>query len=71
MNFTSNVVSFLIFLIGGYVMVLPALTMAGGQIIGARLGSGMVVKRGARFIRPILVAVVLVTTLTLLYKQLS
>lgn len=71
MNFTSNIVSFFIFLAGGFVLVLPALTMAGGQILGARIGSGMVVKRGARFIRPILVAVVLLTTLKLLYNRLA
>jgi uncharacterized membrane protein YfcA len=38
-----------------------------GQLIGARLGSRTVVKHGARFIRPIFIAVVLAITAKLLY----
>ncbi len=71
MNFTSNIVSFILFLLGGFVLVLPGVVMAAGQIIGARIGSGMVVKRGARFIRPIFIAVVILTTLKLLIQRIS
>lgn len=71
MNFTSNIVSFALFLLGGYVLVLPGIAMAAGQIIGARIGSGMVVKRGAKFIRPIFIAVVILTTLKLLVQRFS
>jgi uncharacterized membrane protein YfcA len=70
MNFTSNAVSFLLFLIGGHVLFTAGLVMAVGQILGARLGSGLVLKRGARFIRPILVTVVIATTLKLMYDRL-
>jgi uncharacterized membrane protein YfcA len=69
MNFTSNIVSFAVFLAGGAVLLLPALTMAAGQIVGARIGSGMVIARGARFIRPVFIIVVLLTTLRLLYAR--
>lgn len=71
MNFTSNIVSFVLFLFGGFVMVLPGVAMATGQIIGARIGSGLVVKRGARFIRPIFVTVVILTMLKLLIQRMS
>jgi len=71
MNFTSNIVSFLLFFAGGFVLLLPGLAMAAGQIIGARVGSGMVVKRGAKFIRPIFIVVVILTTLKLLSSRLS
>ncbi len=71
MNFTSNIVSFVLFLLGGFVLILPGVAMATGQIIGARIGSGMVVKRGARFIRPIFIAVVILTTLKLLVQRFS
>jgi hypothetical protein len=71
MNFASNIVSFILFFAGGFVLVVPGLTMAAGQIIGARIGSAMVVKRGAIFIRPIFIAVVILTTLKLLYQRLS
>jgi uncharacterized protein len=71
MNFTSNLVAFLVFTIYGSVLWIPGLTMAAGQILGARIGSALVVRRGSRFIRPILIAVVLLTTLRLLYNRLS
>jgi hypothetical protein len=45
------------------------LTMAAGQVIGARLGSRMVLTRGTRLIRPLLIAVVLLTTVKLLYNR--
>lgn len=71
MNFTSNIVSFVVFLAGGFVLVLPGIAMAAGQIIGARVGSGMVVKRGAKFIRPVFIAVVILTTVKLLVQRFS
>jgi uncharacterized membrane protein YfcA len=69
MNFTSNVVSFVLFFAGGHVLVTAGLVMAAGQIIGARVGSGMVVARGVRFIKPIFVTIVILTTLKLLYNR--
>jgi uncharacterized protein len=69
MNFTSNIVSLLIFTIGGNVILLAGLTMGVGQIIGARIGSGMVIKKGAKFIRPVFIIIVLLTTLKLIYNR--
>ncbi|MBP1657539.1 MAG: hypothetical protein H6Q31_2140 [Bacteroidetes bacterium] len=70
MNFTSNIVSLLVFAIGGNILWAPGAVMAVGQIIGARLGSGMVVKRGVRFIRPVFIVMVILTTLKLLADRL-
>lgn len=61
-NFTSNFASFLFFAFAGYVMWVPALTMAAGQLIGARLGANMAMKHGTRLIKPLLVVVSLVIT---------
>jgi uncharacterized membrane protein YfcA len=69
MNFTSNIVSCVLFLSGGFVLVVPALVMAAGQVIGARIGSALVVRKGAALIRPIFIAVVILTTLKLLYNR--
>ncbi|MEW6510043.1 MAG: TSUP family transporter [Bacteroidota bacterium] len=69
MNFTSNIVSCLLFALGGHVLPLAGAVMAVGQILGARLGSGMVVRRGARFIRPVFVSMVILTTLKLMYDR--
>ncbi len=66
MNFTSNIVALAWFLLGGNVVYSIGLTMAAGQLIGARLGSGLAMSRGADIIRPIYLAVVFVTILRLL-----
>lgn len=71
MNFTSNLVSLALFLVGGHVLFRAGITMALGQIIGAKIGSGLVIRRGAKFIRPTLVAIVILTALKLLYDRLS
>jgi hypothetical protein len=68
MNFTSNIVSCFLFLAGGYVWFVSGLTMAAGQIIGARIGSRMVIKKGTSFIRPLYISIVVATTLKLLYN---
>jgi len=71
MNFTSNIVSLSVFVIGGNVQFGAASFMAAGQIIGARVGSGMVVKRGVGLIKPIFLTIVVVTTLKLLYSRIA
>ena len=60
MNFTSNAASLLFFILGGHVRVLPAVAMAAGQVLGARLGSRVVMEKGVRVIRPIFLTMVLV-----------
>lgn len=68
-NFTSNFASFLFFAVAGYVMWLPALVMAVGQLIGARIGAGTAMKHGATVIRPLLVVVSMVITIKLIYSD--
>lgn len=67
MNFTSNIVSLILFIIGGHVLFGVGLCMATGQLIGARIGSGLAIQNGARFIRPIFITVVAVTIARLVY----
>jgi uncharacterized protein len=71
MNFTSNIVSCIIFLAGGFVWFGAGLAMAAGEIIGARIGSHMVIRKGTSFIRPIYITIVIATTLKLLYNVYS
>jgi Predicted permeases len=68
MNFASNLSSLLVFSIAGHVLILPGIVMGAGQWLGARVGSRTVVKHGARFIRPIFIAVVLAITSKLIYE---
>ena len=67
MNFASNVTSLLLFLLGGKARFAIGITMGVGQLVGARIGSRMVIARGTKFIRPIFLGVVLLLTLKLLY----
>jgi hypothetical protein len=67
MNFASNAASLLFFLIAGQVHFIAGFTMGAGQLLGARLGAGMVVKRGAQFIRPVFLGVVIALSLKLLW----
>ncbi len=69
MNFTSNIVALGIFVIGNNVLYEVGLVMALGQIIGARLGSNLAIKNGARFIRPVFLTVVLLTIARLVYQN--
>lgn len=67
MNFTSNVAALVFFAWGGHVDVVLALPMGLGQAVGARLGARLVLRRGARFVRPIFLAVVFLTTVKLIW----
>ena len=69
MNFASNLSSLAFFLLGRNVCFAAGLTMGVGQVIGAKLGARMVIKRGTKFIRPMFISVVLALTLKLLYDS--
>ena len=69
MNFTSNAVSCMIFLAGGQVFFGAGLVMGAGEVVGAAIGSRMVVRRGVKFIRPVFVTMVILTTLKLIYNR--
>lgn len=59
MNLTSNLASLAVFLYAGCVRFEIAGVMIAGQIAGAHIGSGMVVKNGAAIVRPVLLVTVL------------
>jgi len=67
MNFTSNIVALGVFCIGGNVHLSMGFSMAVGQFLGARVGSGFAIRNGARFIRPFFLVVVLITLIRMVY----
>lgn len=69
MNFGSNLSSLIFFLLGGKVLFVAGLVMGFGQLLGARVGSRMVLAKGTKFIRPVFLTVVLVLTLKLIYDN--
>ena len=66
LNLTSNLASLLFFAAGGHVLWRVGLVMAAGQFIGAHLGARLVVRRGSRLIRPLIVIVSVLISLKLL-----
>ena len=69
MNFTSNLVSLVFFLAGGFVSLPEGIVMGLGQFAGARIGSRLVITRGSRFIRPVFIAVVVAISAKLLWQN--
>ena len=69
LNFTSNLAALLFFLPGGHVAWSLALPMAAGQLLGAWMGSHLVLRHGTRLVRPVLVAASLAVSLKLLFEQ--
>lgn len=69
LNWASNVASLLVFLIAQKVWFVAGLIMGGGQMLGAWLGSHLVITRGTKFIRPIFLTMVLLITLKMIYDN--
>jgi uncharacterized membrane protein YfcA len=67
-NLASNLGSLAVFTLAGKVRPDIGLVMIVGQLIGARLGSRMVIARGTRFIRVIFITVVFALTLKLMWR---
>ncbi|WP_127956954.1 TSUP family transporter [Serratia microhaemolytica] len=69
LNFTSNLGSLVLFIIAGKVLWNIGLIMLLGQVIGARLGARMVLSKGQRLIRPMIVVMSLLISVKLLYDN--
>lgn len=69
LNFTSNIAALLFFVVAGLPVWEIGLTMAVGGFIGARLGAKVVVTKGRKLIRPMVVTVSMVMAFKLLYEQ--
>ncbi|MFQ6371807.1 TSUP family transporter [Shewanella sp. YIC-542] len=69
LNFATNISSLLFFALGGKVVWLLGLVMLAGQAVGATLGSRLVVTKGTKIIRPLVVTMSLAMSLKLLAEQ--
>ena len=67
MSFTINGTSAIIFAFSGFIIWELALTMALAQILGARLGSNLVVLKGASLVQPLLIVMTLLVATKLLF----
>jgi len=66
-NFTSNFVALIFFLIGGKVLFGVGLIMGLGQVLGALIGSRLVIIRNVSFVRTFFICVVAATLIKLAY----
>lgn len=64
-----NTTSMVIFLWGGHIVWGLAIAMAASQVIGARLGSNLVIHRGTALIKPIIVLMTLAIAFKLLLSN--
>ncbi len=69
LNFTSNLTALLLFILAGLPIWTVGLTMAVGNFLGARLGAKMVLLKGQKWIRPLIILMSIAMALNLLYKQ--
>ncbi|QPT39743.1 Sulfite exporter TauE/SafE [Oligella ureolytica] len=68
-NFASNIASAVVFMLGGKVVWSVGVAMMLGQVIGATIGSKVMVSHGARLIRPIIVAVCFLMVIRYLWDK--
>jgi len=64
----TNSTSLAIFLLGGHVVWSAALVMAVAQVIGARIGSNLVITRGTALVKPAIIIATLAMALKLLLE---
>lgn len=70
LNFVSNITSLVMFAINGKILYMVGIPMAAATILGARMGSKIAIKNGAKVIKPIFVTIAIVLTLKLLIESL-
>ncbi|MGR5120399.1 TSUP family transporter [Vibrio astriarenae] len=69
LNFTSNIAALLFFILAGLPVWELGLVMAIGGFIGARFGAKVVISKGKKFIRPLVVVMSMVMAIKLLLQQ--
>lgn len=69
LNFTSNIAGLLFFIFSGQVLWTIGLTMLVGQFIGARIGAKIVLSKGKKLIRPMLIIISTVMSIKLIAEN--
>ena len=68
MNFTSNFVALVVFIFGNNVLFTAGIVMGFCQMLGALIGSNLVITRGVKFVRVFFLTVVALTIMKLIYS---
>ena len=67
-NLTTNITSLTIFLMNGQVLIPLGLTAAAFNMLGNYIGSGLVMSKGTKIVRPIILAVLSLLFLKILFR---
>ena len=70
-NLNSNIIALLWFVLGNNIDYQIGFIMAAGQLIGGKIGSELVILKGAKLVRPIFLVVVFFTIVVMAYKSYS
>ncbi|MFN0118836.1 MAG: TSUP family transporter [Elusimicrobiota bacterium] len=68
-DFASGGAALVVLTLKGHVLLVPGLILAIGQTAGAYIGSGMVLKWGSKWVKPVIVIVTIAMSFQLLYKH--
>lgn len=71
LNFVSNITSLLMFALNGQIIYKIGMPVAIFMILGARLGAGIAITKGGKFIKPIFVTMSLAVALKMLYSLIA
>ncbi|PJC85671.1 hypothetical protein CSW98_13920 [Vibrio sp. HA2012] len=69
LNFTSNISALTFFIIAGLPVWKVGLIMAAGQFLGARMGAKVVITKGQKWIRPLVIVMSMAMAIKLLWQQ--
>lgn len=67
-NLSSNIGAFVAFLIAGKMLFVIGIPMIIASIVGNHIGSTLTIKKGDKFIRPILFGMIFLLFITMIYK---
>ena len=68
LNLIGNIISLIFFMILGTVNYKVGLIMGAGQVIGASIGSHLIIKKGDQLVRPVFITVTVIMSLKLIYE---
>ncbi|WP_143729355.1 TSUP family transporter [Microbulbifer sp. GL-2] len=64
----TNTISLVIFIASGHLALILGITMAIAQVIGARLGSNLVISHGAKLVKPVVIFATIAVAIKLLME---
>lgn len=70
-NLTTNIAALLMFILAGQIHYAVAIPATAFSVLGNWLGSGLAIKNGAKFIRPVMFAVLCLLLIRLTYDMVS